>query len=81
MKEPPLDKPPPLDKQLPFDTLKEVGGGGDTLKEQLVDTFKEFIEDTFKEVAKDPLGEGGGGTGIADTLVERSPAAEFPAAR
>ena len=96
---PPQDKVPQFDtlkeigggdtlKEQPFDTLKEIGGGGDTLKEQPFDTLKELgggdtlkeepfdtlkelIEDTFKEVGKDPLGDGGGGTGIADTLVER----------
>ena len=63
-------------KEQPFDTLKELGGG-DTLKEGPFDTLKELIEDTFKEVGKDPLGDGGGGTGIADTLVE-VPGGGFP---
>ena len=58
-------------KEQPFDTLKEIGGGGDTLKEQPFDTLKEIGGgDTIKEVGKDPIGDGGGGTGIADTLVE-----------
>jgi hypothetical protein len=87
-KAPPIDKLPPLDtlkelpgdtlKEQPFDTLKEIGGGGgDTIKEQPADTLKELIE-TIKEVGKDPLGDGGGGTGITDTFVENIPGGGDP---